>query len=347
MSEKVVAVTGVGMVSPVGLTALQTCAAIRAGLPAFHELEDVLDSTGHPIVAATLPYAGGGQLPPALADRALEAAMEALEQVDVNTSDELVVAIVAAEPERPGQPLELGRLTSGLEAELGRTFRRLRIHAYPRGHAGAALALRDLSETLTTSAAAVGLVVGADSLLSAETLVYLERDGRLKSPRRPRGVIPGEAAVALVIESLESLERRRRRGYCRLAGIGAAIEPVPVSHDAPCLAEGLTSAVQSALANAGWHEKDVAHVYSDLNGEEYKAHEWMLVRCRALEDPTVTHPADGIGDVGAAALPLLIGVGAVAFSRRHAEFDRALALASSDFGLRGVVAIEAIEERAW
>jgi len=145
--------------------------------------------------------------------------------------------------------------------------------------------------------------------------------------------------VALVIESAADADRLGREPYCSIAGIGVAREHVPVGRDEPCLGEGLTSAVVAALEDAAWRPKDVKSVYCDLNGEEYRAHEWMLAMCRTLPDVSVIHPADCIGDVGAASLPLFIGMAGMALRRGYAGTEKALAWASSDFGARGAVCI--------
>src|SRR5262249_14094086 len=112
-------------------------------------------------------------------------------------------------------------------------------------------------------------------------------------------------------------------------------EPSPVGADSPCLGEGLTDAMQGALSTAGWTPADVKRVYADLNGEEYRAHEWVLARCRTLSEVEVIHPADCIGDVGAASAPLLIGLASLTMHRGRAGVQKALVFCSSDFGTRG------------
>src|SRR5262249_12124558 len=47
-----IGVTGIGMVTPVGFSAPQTCAALRAGVARFREIKDLVDSQGEPVVAA-------------------------------------------------------------------------------------------------------------------------------------------------------------------------------------------------------------------------------------------------------------------------------------------------------
>ena len=133
--------------------------------------------------------------------------------------------------------------------------------------------------------------------------------------------------------------------YCHVVGIGVATESITVhNEDEPCLGEGLTKAIYAGLEQSGWHKEEVTQVYCDMNGETYRAHEWMLALCRTLDDPKVTHPADCIGDVGAASAPLLIGMAAVALQRGYAKADKIFVFCSSDFGMRGSVCLSTVDK---
>jgi 3-oxoacyl-[acyl-carrier-protein] synthase I len=341
MSEYSLVVTGVGMVSSVGYTAPQTCAALRAGVGRFTELQGIIDANGDPVIAAVLP-----EVPPdstvaeGLTIHAWHAVVEALDGARLRSGSTLLVAFVTAEADRPGNRLDLDWLKAAIQRRWGRDHP-IRHGVYPGGHAGAAVAITDLSRRLARQKGSVAVIVSADALTAMPTLAHLERAGRLKSPSRPRGVIAGEAAVALVIETVDGMGHDSD-ACCAIAGIGMGREPVPVGRDEPCLAEGLTTALTSALESAGWQPEDVGLVYCDLNGEEYRAHEWMLATCRCLSDQSVVHPADCIGDVGAASLPLLIGIAGMALRRRYASAARALAWASSDSGARGAVCLASV-----
>lgn len=327
------------MVTPIGLNASQTCAAVRGGVCAFVVLEKGLDPMGYPITGA--PFVTDPldlPTPDVVTHAALTAGREALRDGGVTAGRRIVVALASSEGGRPGFSLDLAAIEVALRSELNAdhevTFR-----TYADGHAAGATALRDMADHLRNSSDAVGLLVGADSLLAPETITHLSRSGRLKSPIRPRGLIPGQAAAALVVQS--TLTRAVGRPYCRILGIGIAQEPVPVGRDEPCQGRGLTEAIRAALSEAGWPPDSVSRIYCDLNGEEYRGHEWMLAMCRVLTSPSVTHPADCIGDIGAASFPLLAGMAALAFSRESLRGDRAVAWVSSDSGTRGAVCLAA------
>jgi 3-oxoacyl-[acyl-carrier-protein] synthase-1 len=83
----------------------------------------------------------------------------------------------------------------------------------------------------------------------------------------------------------------------------------------------------------------------DLNGQRERSKEWcfaaMRTAYRARTAPVLLHPADRLGDVGAATTPLLVGLLASHRARRGA----ALAVASSTDGLRGAVTMEMAASR--
>ena len=330
-------VAGVGIVSPVGLSARQTSAAVRAGLSNFAELKGIVCSTGEPVIAAEVPYRLFS--PTKLNDLAMRALVEAIRDANPPRGTALHVAIVTAERSRPGQPVDVETLQADV-IELLEDSHDLRFALYPYGHAGAGAAIAELAETLNQSNC-MGLIVAADSLLSLLSLQHLERHGRLKSGHRVRGLIPGEAAAALVVAPVTySPIRGSDDPCCRVAGIGTAMEPNPVGSEAPCLGEGLTTAIDAALASTEWRGLGIDRVFCDLNGEGYRTHEWMLVMRRSLQHRSLAHPADCIGDVGAASLPMSIGLAVSEIRRSGGPLERVMAWASSDEGLRSAVCLE-------
>jgi 3-oxoacyl-[acyl-carrier-protein] synthase-1 len=335
------AITGMGIVSPVGLTAEQTCAALRAGITRFRQWDGTMDRHGDPFTVAHLPDFDPAELPLERAKRAaVSAGREAIGGLprEDRIRRRWTVSLLVKEVERPGAALGTDGLIPAIAGELGLPASTT-VRVDPDGNAGGMNALRTARDRLGRQPDALELILGLDSLLHPQTLRYLESADRLKSPTRPRGVIPGEACACLLLQTEESARARGARIQARVTGIGTAIEPAPDGSDQPCLGTGLTHAVAEALEMAGWRKHDVVRVHADLNGEEYRAHEWMLMQCRALAGPTVVHPADCIGDVGAASAPLLIAMAAVALEKGYAGTSGVLVCCSSDFGARGCACV--------
>ena len=123
----------------------------------------------------------------------------------------------------------------------------------------------------------------------------------MKTPANRDGVIPGEAAAAVLIQAKHSLAATARGNR---AAIGK--EPAPILSEEPLLGRGLAEATRSALAEAklGLHEMDVR--LSDVTGELYGFKELPLVEARLMrvvrkEAQPLWHWAESIGDTGAAA----------------------------------------------
>jgi 3-oxoacyl-[acyl-carrier-protein] synthase-1 len=141
MSEYSLVVTGIGMVSPVGYNAPQTCAALRAGVARFTELPGIIDGNGDPVIAAVLT-----ELPPdstvgeGLTVHAWRAVVEALDGARLRSGSTLFVAFVTAETDRPGSRLDVDWLKAAIQRRWGRDHS-IRHGVYPGGHAGAAVAI--------------------------------------------------------------------------------------------------------------------------------------------------------------------------------------------------------------
>jgi len=326
-------ITGVGMATPVGLTTPASVAALRAGIAAFEEVEGILGSRGEPLIGAALPDGGGGEwTQDRLRPLAVAVCREALAAIPRGRRQRLTLRALVPESQRPGAAFRDPAFWRSVAAEANPDGSAAAM-VIEGGNAAGAAALAALRGKLDGTA----LLVGFDTLLSLPALAYVERGFRLKGPDQPRGLIPGEACIAIVVEPAASVPPDAV--FCRVDGVATADEPVPLASDDPCLGTGLTTAIRGAMQDAGWSSEQVTKVYCDLNGEVYRAHEWMLALCRTLGSPEVVHPADCVGDVGSASVPLLIGMIAVAWRRGFASWDRVLVFASSDFGLRGAVCL--------
>ncbi|QSQ14999.1 hypothetical protein [Myxococcus landrumensis] len=213
------------------------------------------------------------------------------------------------------------------------------LSVYPEGNAAGLQALAFSRQQIQQGGHEVEIIIGVDSLLDVQTLSYLAASRRLKQATQPRGAIPGEACVGLALTSERIARQAGLRSIAFIEGLGLAAESILTGQNAPLMGEGLTRAIGLALEDADWSGASVLQVNTDLNGEVYRAHEWMLALVRTLNSPHVVHPADCIGDVGAAFAPLLVGMAATAFQRGYARGQRLLVSCSSDSGLRGACAV--------
>ena len=195
-------VVSTGMVCPVGLTGAAACEAMRADIAMLEELS-YCDNQGEPIIGAVVPG-----LVPELSrkDRLLEMLVMALadclgDDPSISTL-EIPLLVGLAEENRPGGGASLAdTVVAEMQTTLGRKFRPNRSGAIPKGHTSGFEALRIAREWLRNSDIPGCLVCGVDSYVNANSLLWLDQHWRLKTPANQHGLIPGEAAAAVLVQT--------------------------------------------------------------------------------------------------------------------------------------------------
>jgi 3-oxoacyl-[acyl-carrier-protein] synthase I len=333
-------ITGTGMVCPIGLSAASACAAKRAGISALADLP-YHDNAGEPIVGGAVPGLNW-TLP--RASRLLKLLTKGLTdllngQPDVRW-DQVPLLVGLAEPGRPGGGADLGPLiVERVGEELGLQFHPKHSRAFPSGHTAGFEALREARDLLQQGRVPGCVVCGVDSFLNAAALLWLDRDYRLKTPANRDGVIPGEAAAAVLVQARPSAATA-----AEVIGLGFGKEQAPILSEEPLLGCGLADAARSALAeaNLGLHEMDMR--LSDVTGELYGFKELPLVEGRLMrmvrkEAQPLWHWAEAIGDSGAAAGVAQLVLADQAFRKGYAPGQRAICLTSSVAGERAVAVL--------
>lgn len=335
-------ITGAGMVCSVGLTAASAAAAIRAGIARFAELRYQSDR-GVPIVGAVVPGLPSGE--PG-ASRALvmlsRVIADCLNALPAGTA-RIPILIALAEAQRPGG---CGAQADAiLQGVLGERFDPRLSQVIPEGNTAGFEALRLAREQLVSQRASVCIVCGVDSFINAATLDWLEGIWRLKTPENSDGIIPGEGAAAVL------LSRHPASGgqvAVRIRGLGFANEPANILGTEPLLGLGLAGAASAALSESGLQMQQIDFRISDLAGEQYGFKEQALMVSRTLRqrrpDFQLWHPADCIGDLGAAAGIAQLICAREAFRRGYAPGPRALLCTGGVTGKRAVAIL--CEDRA-
>jgi 3-oxoacyl-[acyl-carrier-protein] synthase-1 len=220
------------------------------------------------------------------------------------------------------------------------------VRAYSDGHAAAARAFGDALADLRAGVVARAIVCGVDSLIEPTTLRYFLSKRRVKTADHIDGFVPGEAAAALLLEPAAQASARGAQVLAVVEAASTASEPVTIWGDDPPPATGLSEAIRGALAQLTGARAPAQLIVCDLNGETYRAKEFGNAAARALSAiPTqwsLWHPADCIGDTGAAAFAVSACVAARALAKGYAKSERALILGSSDDGLRGAVSLRRV-----
>ncbi len=353
-----------GAVTPVGLTAEASCAALRAGISNKGEIGN-FSVTGEgfdnqPVVGGRVPleWLGGEPEPelwpgherfevdePPLLESLIESGGKRLARLIGPALDDLrrdagepetwpagTIAVLGVDAdEEPDPVIAAVAEHAGLPRESVRVVR--------GGRAAGLAALTAASRELAAGTAPAALVGAVDSLIRPEVLRKLDRAGILPNADHG-GVIPGEAAAFVLLEPAEASPATG--AACRLRAIALADEPTADTDD-PNRAEGLTRALREILTQAGAVQIPPLAI-CDLNGNRYRAVEWAMAWPRVLRfqdaDLVFWHPADCLGDTGAASGIVNLVWGMESLRKGYARHREVLVWGASDGPLRAAALID-------
>ncbi len=332
-----------GMVTPVGFQAASSCAAIRAGIDGFQETRFELD--GEFVRAGVVPLEDVAAKDK-LAWMTASAVDQCLRAAQPEVREDTAIALCLPELERPGRPSELdagffARACRQLEqAERLGPHRRL----FQTGTMGAVEALLWAEQTLEAGVAAHCVVVGVDSYVSAAALRAFHAAGRLLTAKNSDGFVPGEAAAAVLVSRASAAPVALE---CR--GIGWGRETALRGSGKPLRADGLTQAYRAALQSAGCGFTAVDYRLADIAGEQHAFKEAALALLRTMRvrkaEFYIWHPADCVGRVGAASVPLILGVALAAARRSYAPGPGVLCHFTDDTGVRAAAVLRERDTR--
>jgi len=169
---------------------------------------------------------------------------------------------------------------------------------------------------------------GADSLISIFTCMDLHEENRLNFAGNTEGVVPGEAAAFVVLQTKDRADKDNTPILAYLRGIGVATEQHARDADIEAT-EGLSNAIGQALAQSGLVAEVIQGVVHNLGAETVQSLEWhqtsqaiwprrvseqqrIAVQNGEIEQaeipddpiPQSLLPYMTMGEVGAAALPI-------------------------------------------
>jgi 3-oxoacyl-[acyl-carrier-protein] synthase-1 len=341
------------MCTSVGVGAGKTAAAVRAGLPRFRE-SPFYDRRGEPIILAAVPDEDLPPLDPALAHDGGIGAREA--QMLRLAGPALAEALEGASAvERLPLFLSLPEALAGTSPPMGPAFlRRLAAQSalrfavdesrvFPAGRAAGVGLLGEALDRLRTRGGLV-LVGGVDSHQDADLLQALDEEDRVRAHGVYDGFTPGEGAAFLLL-CPAGASKREHPPMARIHAVAKADEPGHRGSPQPYRGEGLDAAFRGVFERAAGGSGDpVRTVYAGLNGEGFGAKEWGVAflrhRERFAEGFSLEHPADTLGDAGAALGSLLLGLSTVGIARGYRRSPR-LVWCSSDGPARAAALVSA------
>ncbi len=338
-------VVGTGARGPAGLRAVDTAFLVRASAPVLRAAP-LLDPDGEPVTMGFLPT-----LDPLStgADRALGLGVPALDELAVGlgaAASTLRARLCLALDDGEALPRDAAmRLAADLTRSGQRHFASLELDLAARGAAATAYLLPAAMASLANGTSDVAILGGVHTDYDPARIAQLAAGGRLFRPDRMDALIPGEQAAFV---ALMRPDVARRIGLAPLADLRAVAtgweRARPDNDESALAATGLTAAVrqvQSASIGGpiGW-------VLTDLTFETYRHLELSAVMTRTqkgfCEPQRFEHPAQRLGHLGAAAMPFGMLLATEGFRRGFAPHPRAMILAGSDAGERGVVVLAAV-----
>ncbi len=228
-----------------------------------------------------------------------------------------------------------------MATQVGRRFDVARSRVFPNGRAAGVLALAEGLALLRLQAAGQVVVGGVDTHVDHALLAALAGEGRLRAEGVPEGYVPGEGAAFLLLTSPGGGRRSGRAAIARVTGVAQALEPGHRYSAEPHRCDGLAAAF-ARLFDAGAAPGPIETVYAGLNGERLFAREWGVAqirhRDRFAEHVAVEHPADCLGDAGAALWPILAALAAIGVKEGYRR-SPCLVWCSSDQAERGAAIV--------
>lgn len=333
-------ISATGMICPVGLNVASACAAMRAGIANFQELP-YYPTGGELAVGAMVPgLAADFENPERLVELLSRALADCLQSEPQTALVDIPLLVGLAERGRPGGAAGLAdSIISRVEALLGVRFHPGLSRVLPNGHTAGFEAIHVARDLFQKGDIGACLVCGVDSYINADAMLGLEQYWRLKTENNSDGVIPGEAAAAVLVRR-DAVSQKA----VKITGLGFAVEKVTVLSEEPFVGLGLAEAARAALHEAGVAMQDIAFRISDVTGEQYGFKEQVLTVTRLIRipvaEPPLWHCADSIGDTGAAAGVCQLVIADHAFTQGYAPGDRAMCFSSSIPGERGVLIVE-------
>jgi len=351
MPENVAAIVGMGMITAVGIDAKQTAASVRAGITRFVETS-IHDKRFEPFVMAILPDDVLPPLKPELEQavgltakqaRMLRLATPALQEATQDWPEvdnfPLYLGIPQQLPDRP-DPFNKGFLQH-IRLQSDVAFNTAESNLFPHGRAAGLFALEKAMDAIVAGTHPYAIVGGIDTYVDLYLLGTLDMEGRILGTNVMDGFIPGEGAAFFVLTTMEKARSDGLKPLALLTTVAKDQEEGHLYSDQPYRGDGLANAFDQFFQTNGTNEP-VKDVFTSMNAENHWAKEWGVayMRNQAGFEPAhgFHHPAECLGDTGAASGVILINLAAIGIKNRYFS-SPSLVTCSSDYGERAAAGV--------
>lgn len=344
------AVTGLGLVTPVGLSAAPSLAALRAGVSRLETLPGTSIAAGEndqePIIGARVSGLTEGLLGQPRLKALMQPALEDCLSDSAVFADRRIGVFLGTSGASPANRQVnyddavkkhlLDCIPSGMNVTCAKLIQ--------TGRASVLSGIRHAALALAEGAIDVALVGAADSWVTPRALHWLRQKGKLPEYPRHTGTLPAEAAGFVALETPQVADQRGARTYAKITASAGANENAiwGEANNGVALARAIRRVAEGVTDSH-------ALVISDLDGERYRAMEWVMAQPKSMwHSETHDHwnPADCIGDSGAAMGAIMLAWGSGALAKGYARTERVLVWGASDEGSREAVMLESTGGRS-
>jgi 3-oxoacyl-[acyl-carrier-protein] synthase-1 len=327
-----------------GRGAEQLWATVRAGIACIKN-SCIFDQHSDPIQMGLVPEDALAPLPPELdamglpsiARRMLQLASPALMAVaEVAGPSPLKVCLGFPQLSMDKAPW-LGNFLQHLSIAAGTPIAVAESRIFPLGRASTFHALETAVNLIAQDPNAKVVVGGVDTFVDLRCAAEFDAQSRILGPRVMDGFIPGEGAAFFLLQDTDAVSAGANGKKVLLQSVATVADEGHRYGTAPALGEGLSNAIEKMRAGLPSDAAPIACTFAGFNGENFEAKLWGVARLRHPDffqsDMVLRHPADSIGDTGAAAGAILMALGACALAK--GQEGPALVWAASDLESRG------------
>jgi 3-oxoacyl-[acyl-carrier-protein] synthase-1 len=232
-----------------------------------------------------------------------------------------------------------------LKLQSGVSFNAEKSRSFRQGRAGFFHAIKEAASALEDGEHV--LVGGVDSMFDPMVIAHFLLENRISREGVMDGFTPGEGAALMVISRNSAAKRLHETPSAVINGCGMGNEEGHRYSDLPYRGDGLSCAFHEMFEKAGAALPLIETVFAGFNGESFSAKEWSVAfvrnKERFVEDFHMEHPAEYLGDGGAASAAIAAAVSA--YGLRHNVWKSPLLVwASSDHCERGAAVMSRVEE---
>lgn len=343
-----IVVTRVSAITALGVNSYESAMALRAGAVGMRE-GALLDEAQEPITFCSVPTLGpwleGPERLDALADICLH---DLLEQAPFLVHQRAKVVLLLDEDQ--GEPSSQGIVPAeALGMRVRQWVRETTQSTTPlevdvTGGGGFGDAINRLAQELRDGYFEFGLLLAAHTDYGIERIAQLSRHHRLHKAEQLDGLIPGEAAVGLLVCTAQTARTNNLIPTCAVGPAAVTMEKARWDNDHPSFeAAGLTVAARTATAPQTSAGRPIGWVQSDISAEMFRVYELQTVMTRIqkrLGPPQVLEtPCQKMGHLGAASAAWQVAYAAEAFRRGFAPAAEVLCMAGSEGGARSAFVV--------